>query len=132
MAALAPVEPAGEPRRRSALVGAELIRSLVPTLPNGPGVYRMLDERGAVLYVGKAKTLRKRVPAYTKAQALPARLQRMVALTRAMEFVTTASEVEALLLEANLIKRYRPAFNIVLRDDKSFPYIFIRKGHDFP
>jgi excinuclease ABC subunit C len=132
MADLAPVEPAGEPCRRSALAGAELIRSLVPTLPNEPGVYRMLDERGDVLYVGKAKSLRKRVPAYAKPQALPARLQRMVALTRAMEFVTTASEVEALLLEANLIKRYRPAFNIVLRDDKSFPYIFIRKGHDYP
>jgi excinuclease ABC subunit C len=132
MADLAPVEPVGELRERSALAGAELIRSLVPTLPNEPGVYRMLDERGDVLYVGKAKSLKKRVPAYAKPQALPARLQRMVALTRAMEFVTTASEVEALLLEANLIKRYRPAFNIVLRDDKSFPYIFIRKGHDYP
>ena len=72
------------------------------------------------------------MPAYAKAQGLPARLQRMVALTRAMEFVTTASEVEALLLEANLIKRYRPPFNIVLRDDKSFPYIFLRTGHEFP
>jgi excinuclease ABC subunit C len=128
----APNEPAGEPGARPLLRGAELIRSLIPTLPNEPGVYRMIDERGEVLYVGKAKALKKRVPAYTKPQALPARLQRLVALTRSMEFVTTASEVEALLLEANLIKRYRPTFNIVLRDDKSFPYIFIRKGHDFP
>jgi excinuclease ABC subunit C len=128
----APNELAGEPGARPLLRGAELIRSLIPTLPNEPGVYRMLDERGEVLYVGKAKALKKRVPAYTKPQALPARLQRLVALTRSMEFVTTASEVEALLLEANLIKRYRPTFNIVLRDDKSFPYIFIRKGHDFP
>jgi excinuclease ABC subunit C len=112
--------------------GAELIRGLVPTLPNEPGVYRMFDERGEVLYVGKAKSLRKRVPAYTKFEALSARLQRMVALTRSMEFVTTASEVEALLLEANLIKRFRPTFNIVLRDDKSFPYIYLRKDHDFP
>jgi excinuclease ABC subunit C len=128
----APNELAGEPGARPLLRGAELIRSLIPTLPNEPGVYRMLDERGEVLYVGKAKALKKRVPAYTKPQALPARLQRMVALTRSMEFVTTGSEVEALLLEANLIKRYRPTFNIVLRDDKSFPYIFIRKGHDFP
>ena len=113
-------------------VGAELIRSLVATLPNEPGVYRMLDERGDVLYVGKAKSLRKRVPAYAKIQGQSARLQRMVALTRAMEFVTTASEVEALLLEANLIKRLRPVFNIVLRDDKSFPYIFLRTDHEFP
>lgn len=124
--------PAADSRGSSALVGAALIRSLLPTLPNGPGVYRMLDEKGDVLYVGKAKALRKRVPAYTKPQVLSARLQRMIALTRSMEFVTTASEVEALLLEANLIKRYRPTFNIVLRDDKSFPYIFIRHGHEFP
>ncbi len=113
-------------------VGAALIRSLVARLPNEPGVYRMLDERGEPLYVGKAKSLRKRVPAYAKSQGLSARLQRMVALTRSMEFVTTASEVEALLLEANLIKRLRPTFNIVLRDDKSFPYIFLRTGHEFP
>src|SRR6478752_8071056 len=93
--------PAVASRGSSALVGAALIRSLLPTLPNGPGVYRMLDEKGDVLYVGKAKALRKRVPAYTKPQVLSARLQRMIALTRAMEFVTTASEVEALLLEAN-------------------------------
>ena len=112
--------------------GAALIRSLVSTLPNEPGVYRMLDERGEPLYVGKAKSLRRRVPAYAKSQGLTARLQRMVALTRSMEFVTTASEVEALLLEANLIKRLRPTFNIVLRDDKSFPYIFLRTDHEFP
>ena len=92
----------------------------------------MLDEKGEVLYVGKAKSLRKRVPAYTKPQGQSARLQRMVALTRSMEFVTTASEVEALLLEANLIKRHRPAFNIVLRDDKSFPYIASAHGPRVP
>ncbi len=112
--------------------GALLIRGLLPNLPNAPGVYRMLDARGAVLYVGKARALRKRVATYAKAHALPARLQRMVALTASMEFVTTASEVEALLLEANLIKRFRPTFNIVLRDDKSFPYLYLRWGHDFP
>ena len=131
MAEMSPA-PGEAPAPVTALAGVELIRSLVPTLPNESGVYRMLDERGEALYVGKAKSLRKRVPAYAKAQALPARLQRMVVLTRAMEFVTTASEVEALLLEANLIKRYRPPFNIVLRDDKSFPYIFLRTGHEFP
>lgn len=117
---------------RSFLKGAELIRSLLPTLPHEPGVYRMLDEKGEPLYVGKASALRKRVTAYTQPQRLPARLQRMVALTRSMEFVTTANEVEALLLEANLIKRFRPPFNIVLRDDKSFPYIYLRRDHAWP
>jgi len=112
--------------------GAELIRNLLPTLPELPGVYRMIGSRGEVLYVGKAKSLRRRVAAYTRPEALPARLRRLVALTRDMEFVTTGSEVEALLLEANLIKRYRPAFNIVLRDDKSFPFIVIDHNHDFP
>jgi excinuclease ABC subunit C len=123
---------ASEVAERPALKGADLIRDLVTRLPNEPGVYRMLDEKGEALYVGKAKSLKKRVATYAKPQALPARLQRMVALTRQMEFVTTGSEVEALLLEANMIKRLRPPFNIVLRDDKSFPYIVIRGGHEFP
>ena len=92
----------------------------------------MLDERGEIIYVGKAKSLRKRVAAYAKPQALTTRLLRMVALTRSMEFVTTGSEVEALLLEANLIKRHRPTFNIVLRDDKSFPYLYLRHDHAWP
>jgi excinuclease ABC subunit C len=117
-------EAAGEPRK-----GAALIRRLVARLPNEPGVYRMLDERGEIIYVGKANSLRKRVAAYAKPQALTTRLLRMVALTCSMEFVTTASEVEALLLEANLIKRHRPTFNIVLRDDKSFPYLYLRHDH---
>ncbi len=114
------------------LTGAALVASLLRHLPQAPGVYRMLDAKGGLLYVGKAKSLKKRVVAYTKPQALTVRLQRMVALTTAMEFVTTASEVEALLLEANLIKRHRPTFNIVLRDDKSFPYLYLRWGHDYP
>jgi excinuclease ABC subunit C len=116
----------------TALTGAALIASLLRHLPQAPGVYRMMDAKGAILYVGKARSLKKRVVAYTKPQVLPARLQRMVALTASMEFVTTASEVEALLLEANLIKRHRPTFNIVLRDDKSFPYLYLRWGHDYP
>ena len=116
--AIAPDEGPAAPAKVS---GAALIDALLRNLPNAPGVYRMMDAKGAVLYVGKAKSLKKRVVTYTKPQVLSARLQRMVALTTAMEFVTTASEVEALLLEANLIKRYRPTFNIVLRDDKSFP-----------
>jgi excinuclease ABC subunit C len=109
------------------VTGAALIHEHVANLPNGPGVYRMLDAKGEVLYVGKAKSLKKRVLAYTKPAALSARLQRMVALTRGLEVVTTASDVEALLLECNLIKRHRPTYNIVLRDDKSFPYIYVGK-----
>ncbi|MEZ5845484.1 MAG: excinuclease ABC subunit UvrC [Geminicoccaceae bacterium] len=115
-----------------ALGGATLIRNYLRTLPSGPGVYRMFDGKGQLLYVGKAKSLKKRVAAYTKPQMLTTRLQRMVALTRSMEFVTTTSEVEALLLESNMIKRHRPSFNIVLRDDKSFPYITLRLDHEFP
>ena len=110
------------------LSGAALIHRHVPTLPNGPGVYRMLDAKGDVLYVGKAKSLKKRLPAYAKPSGLSARLQRMVALTHGVEVVTTASDVEALLLECNMIKRHRPPFNIVLRDDKSFPYIYVGKA----
>ncbi|MGI9452012.1 MAG: UvrB/UvrC motif-containing protein, partial [Geminicoccaceae bacterium] len=112
---------------QGALEGVRLIQAKIRTLPNGPGVYRMLDARGDALYVGKAKSLRKRVPAYTKMNALSQRLRRMVALTRQFDVVTTANEVEALLLECNMIKRLRPAFNILLRDDKSFPYIYLGK-----
>ena len=118
--------------RAESLTGAALIKSQLRSLPNEPGVYRMLDGKGTLLYVGKAKSLKKRVASYTKPQALTTRLQRMVALTRSMEFATTSSEVEALLLESNLIKRHRPTFNIVLRDDKSFPFIYLRCDHDFP
>jgi len=117
----------GEVRARARLTGAALIRGHVAALPNRPGVYRMLDDKGEVLYVGKAKSLKKRLPAYAKPAALSARLQRMVALTRGLEVVTTANDVEALLLECNMIKRHRPPFNIVLRDDKSFPYIYVGK-----
>ena len=112
--------------------GAEAIRAVVRTLPVRPGVYRMLDARGDVLYVGKARALKNRVTNYTQVARLPTRLQRMVAQTRAMEIVTTNSEAEALLLEAQLIKRYRPPYNVLLRDDKSFPFILIRADHDFP
>ncbi len=101
-------------------------------MPTAPGVYRMLNKAGDVLYVGKAKSLKKRVVAYTKAERLPLRLQRMVAETVAMEVVTTHTEVEALLLEANLIKRLGPRYNILLKDDKSFPYILITGDHAWP
>jgi len=112
--------------------GVETIRSYVRKLPETAGVYRMLDEKGEVLYVGKAKALKRRVSSYTQISRLPLRLKRMVALTRSMEFVHTHTEVEALLLESNLIKKLKPRFNILLRDDKSFPYILITTDHDFP
>jgi excinuclease ABC subunit C len=112
--------------------GVEVIRETVRTLPTRPGVYRMNDARGDVLYVGKARVLRNRVSNYTQVERLPARLQRMVSQTRSMTIVTTNSEAEALLLEAQLIKRYRPAYNVLLRDDKSFPFILLRSDHAFP
>jgi len=113
-------------------VGTGIIRSYLETLPGTPGVYRMLNRRGDALYVGKARHLRRRVTAYTSPAKLPVRLQRMVAETASMEFVTTHTEVEALLLEANLINQLRPRYNVLLRDDKSFPYILITGDHDFP
>ena len=99
--------------KRGGLVnGVDVIRSNLTTLPGSPGVYRMLGERGEALYVGKARSLRKRVAAYTKPAKLPIRLQRMIAATRGMEFVTTHTEVEALLLESNMIKRMKPRYNV--------------------
>src|ERR1700677_4874117 len=100
--------------------------------PSSPGVYRMFDARGDVLYVGKAKNIKKRVSAYARPTGLDTRIERMVAATRKLEFVVTRTETEALLLEANLIKRLRPRFNVVLRDDKSFPYIVITSDHWAP
>jgi excinuclease ABC subunit C len=111
--------------------GAEVVRGYLRTLPKTPGVYRMLNAAGEVLYVGKAKSLRNRVANYAQVSGLPNRIQRMVAETVAMEFVQTHTEVEALLLEANLIKRFAPRYNVLLRDDKSFPYIMITRG-DYP
>src|SRR5687768_2024782 len=112
--------------------GLEIIRERVKTLPSQPGVYRMINARGDVLYVGKARDLKKRVASYTQIYRLDLRLQRMVAETATMEFVATHTEVEALLLEANLIKRYLPRYNVLLRDDKSFPYIAITGDHPVP
>ena len=112
--------------------GAEVIRAFVKTLPSAPGVYRMIDEAGEVMYVGKARSLKARVTNYTRPEGLEVRLQRMIAATRTMEFVRTETEAEALLLEANLIKRLKPRFNVLLRDDKSFPYILIATEHEAP
>ncbi len=112
--------------------GITAIRETVKTLKPRPGVYRMLDARGDVLYVGKARSLKARVANYTQIKGLTNRIQRMISQCRAMEIVVTNSEAEALLLEAQLIKRYRPPFNVLLRDDKSFPFILLRADHAFP
>lgn len=112
--------------------GVTAIRATLATLPTRPGVYRMQDARGDVLYVGKARALKNRVANYTQVDRLPNRLRRMVSQTRSMTIVTTGSEAEALLLEAQLIKRFRPPYNVLLRDDKSFPFILLREDHAFP
>jgi excinuclease ABC subunit C len=112
--------------------GIAAIREVVQTLKPKPGVYRMHDARGDVLYVGKARVLKNRVANYTQVDRLSTRLRRMVSQTRSLTIVTTNSEAEALLLEAQLIKRYRPAYNVLLRDDKSFPFILLRTDHAFP
>jgi excinuclease ABC subunit C len=112
--------------------GHEVIRAFVRTLPAAPGVYRMLDAEGEVMYVGKARNLKARVTNYTRPDGLEVRLQRMIASTVSMEFVRTETESEALLLEANMIKRLKPRFNVLLRDDKSFPYILIATDHEAP
>ncbi len=113
-------------------LGKELIRKKIPLISNNPGVYRMLDKKGQVLYVGKAKNLPKRLNSYVVEKNQTIRTERMLALTNGLEITTTNSEAEALLLEANLIKKFKPKFNVLLRDDKSFPYIFIEKGCDWP
>lgn len=112
--------------------GVEVVRAFVKTLPDAPGVYRMLNEKGDVLYVGKAKSLKKRVANYTQVARLSHRIQRMVAETSEMMVVRTHTEAEALLLESNLIKKLKPRYNVLLRDDKSFPYILITDDHEFP
>ena len=112
--------------------GVAVIEECLKSLPAVPGVYRMINDKGDVLYVGKAKDLKKRVTSYTRLSGQPVRTQRMVAATCSMEFVTTHTEAEALLLEADLIKRYHPRYNILLRDDKSFPSILLTRDHAFP
>src|SRR5271166_4444157 len=119
-------EPPAEPG--SVARGAEAIKAFWRHAPLGPGVYRMMGAEGEVLYVGKARSIKKRIAAYITPERQPTRIARMIAQTRAMVFVTTESEAEALLLEANLIKQLKPRFNVTLRDDKSFPYILICTG----
>ncbi|WP_040566663.1 excinuclease ABC subunit UvrC [Magnetospirillum molischianum] len=117
---------------RPLAAGVSVIQCFLATLGDSPGVYRMLSGRGDVLYVGKAKNLKKRVVAYTRPERQPLRIQRMISETAGMEVVTTRTEVEALLLESTLIKSLGPRYNILLKDDKTFPHILITAGHDWP
>ncbi|MEO0617678.1 MAG: excinuclease ABC subunit UvrC [Pseudomonadota bacterium] len=112
--------------------GPNVIATYLKTAPSGPGVYRMLNNHGEVLYVGKARSVKKRIASYTRIAGQSNRIARMILATAAMEFVTTRTESEALLLEANMIKRLRPRYNVLLRDDKSFPYILIGADHEAP
>jgi excinuclease ABC subunit C len=126
------ISQADEKAAAPPLTGPARIQAYLKTLPDAPGVYRMLDAKGNVLYVGKAKSLRKRVASYVKSGGHIDRIARMIADTAEMLFVTTASETEALLLESNLIKRLKPRYNVSFRDDKSFPNILLREDHAFP
>jgi excinuclease ABC subunit C len=132
VASVAGIEWNESPGVTPGLKGAEVIQAFVRHLPNQPGVYRMMNEAGDVLYVGKARSLKKRVTNYAQGRGHSNRITRMIAQTTNMEFVTTRTETEALLLEANLIKRLKPRFNVLMRDDKSFPYILITGDHEAP
>lgn len=112
--------------------GKEIIRSKIQFLSNGPGVYKMLDDKNTIIYVGKAKNLPNRLSSYITSSHLPIRTERMISSTKNLEFTATQNEAEALLLEANLIKKNQPRYNILLKDDKSFPYIQLTKSHSFP
>uniref|UniRef100_A0A9E8CJW1 UvrABC system protein C n=1 Tax=Bosea sp. NBC_00436 TaxID=2969620 RepID=A0A9E8CJW1_9HYPH len=130
-----PAEPAldlAETAPGALKAGIEVIQQFAKHLPNRPGVYRMFDRAGEVLYVGKAKSLKNRVTSYARGMAHTNAVARMIAETANMEFVTTGTETEALLLESNLIKQLRPRYNVLLRDDKSFPYILLTGDHDAP
>ncbi len=124
--------PAGPTDGTRVPTGPAVIAQYLKTLHSAPGVYRMIDASGAVIYVGKARNLKARVTSYARAGNHSNRITRMIAATAAMEFVSVRTEAEALLLEANLIKRFRPRYNVLLRDDKSFPYILIARGHKWP
>ena len=124
--------PGGAPGNRTVRQGVEVIQDHLRRLPARPGVYRMIGPDGEVLYVGKAKSLKNRVASYARGVGHTNRVTRMLQLVSDMEFVVTRTETEALLLEANLIKRLKPRFNVILRDDKSFPFIAIRRGHPAP
>ena len=116
----------------SSEIGKEVIKKELPLVPKLPGVYRMLNDKGDILYVGKAKNLPNRLKSYIAEKNHIIRTERMLSQTRKLEITTTSNESEALLLEANLIKKYKPKFNILLRDDKSFPFIFIGNKDKWP
>ena len=120
------------PQSDQAPRGAEVIQAYLKTLDSSPGVYRMLDEQSRVLYVGKARNLRARVSNYARPTGHSGRIAMMIAQTTTMMFLTTKTETEALLLEQNLIKQLKPKYNVLLRDDKSFPNILVSKNHAFP
>ena len=128
----APEVPARPGHAVSIAGGVAVLRAALRNVPGGPGVYRMLDRKGDALYVGKARNLKSRIQNYTHPAGLSNRLRRMVAETATLEIVVTGTEAEALLLECNLIKRLMPRYNVLLRDDKSFPFIHLTAGHDFP
>ena len=112
--------------------GKKIIKEKIPLIPKNPGVYRMLSAKKEILYIGKAKNIPNRLKSYVSEKNLPIRTERMLALTKFLEITTTSNESEALLLEANLIKKHKPRFNILLRDDKSFPFIFISNKDKWP
>ena len=116
----------------SSEIGKEVIKKELTLIPKLPGVYRMLNDKGDILYVGKAKNLPNRLKSYVAEKNHIIRTERMLSQTRKLEITTTSNESEALLLEANLIKKHKPKFNILLRDDKSFPAIYFSSNHDFP
>lgn len=129
------LDPVSQPQPEGLLpveIGAAAIARHLPNLPAGPGIYRMLNAKGEILYVGKARSLKKRVASYTKLPTLTIRIQRMVRQVCAVEVTSTHTEAEALLLEANLIKQMQPPFNVLLKDDKSFPYILVARNHPYP
>jgi excinuclease ABC subunit C len=125
-------EGVGETQPSSLARGVEVIKTHLRHAPNGPGVYRMLGQDSEVLYVGKARSIRKRIASYTREVGHTNRIARMISLTASMVFVSTETETEALLLEANYIKQMKPRFNVLLRDDKSFPYILLSGDHAAP
>ena len=129
---LAPVELEEDVAPASLARGVEVIKANLKHAPEGPGVYRMLSEASEVLYVGKARSIRKRIASYAREAGHSNRIARMIGLTCSMVFVSTATETEALLLEANYIKQMKPRFNVLLRDDKSFPYILLSGDHVAP
>src|SRR5436190_2540613 len=126
------IEESAQPVEGRLASGVAAIQRHAKLAPKGAGVYRMIDAKGDVLYVDKAKSIRKRIVSYARQAGHTARIARMIAATVSMEFVTTTTETEALLLETNLIKRLRPRFNVLMRDDKSFPYILITAGETPP